>query len=89
MKYRKIKKIVKQFAVADYYNKFIRADEFQLPTCTFIINKGTSQEEKYSNVDSVVLFKRGFMQLHSAVDSSVDSRNIDFIDVETFEIITS
>ena len=86
MRYKKVKQQIKKITKQHYYNNFIKADEYQLPLSTVIINKDTATEERYSDVESIIIFKRGFMMLHSTINPLAESKNIDLIDIETFEI---
>lgn len=88
MRYKKVKQQIKKITKQHYYNNFIKADEYQLPLSTITINKGTANEEKYADVESIIIFKRGFLMLHSTKNPDAESRNIDLIDIETFEIET-
>ena len=84
MKHKTIKEIINDYARAEVHNSLLRCDEYQLPMCKCTINKDTPQEQQYSGVNGITLFKKGFMILHG--DNSIDSSNIDFIDVQNFDI---
>ncbi|MDD4594847.1 MAG: hypothetical protein PHY33_07025 [Methanobacteriaceae archaeon] len=85
MNFRKIQQIIRNNADYEMMNYYLKSVEYKLPLCDFIIDKDTINMMIFRDVNGVTLFKSGFMVIHSPF-RMVDSVNIDFIDIETFNI---
>lgn len=79
---KKLKKISKSY----YYNSLIRAGEYQIPKSKVTINPNSNNKKIFFDVDGVMIFRRGFLILHSSTNSNSDNQTIDLIDIMGIEI---
>ena len=79
---KKLKKISKSY----YYNSLIRAGEYQIPKSKVTINPDSNNKKIFFNIDGVMVFRRGFLILHSSTNPQADNQTIDLIDIEGIEI---
>ncbi len=86
MFYQIIKKL-KKISVNYYYNKMIRAGDYQIRKSKVIINPDSNNEKVFFDIDGIMVFKRGFLILHSSTNSKTDSTTVDLLDIEGIEII--
>ena len=87
MYFKQLRKTIKEHSTWNYKNKVTKMEEFQIPPSTIIINKDTDNQEIYSHVDGINLFKRGYLLIRSGENRDIDSTSVDFRYIETLEII--
>ena len=84
--FNQIVKKLKKISTSYYYNRMIRAGEYQIPKSKIIINPGSKNERVFFDIDGVMIFKKGFLILHSTTNEKADNQTIDLYDIEGIEI---
>lgn len=86
MKFSRIIRILNRVGISSYRNNFLKTTEYQLNLSTFEINKGTDEEMIFPDVETVMVFRGGFIVLHSTINENTESVNIDLRNINTLWI---
>lgn len=86
MYFKQILRILNRVGISSYRNNFLKTTEYQLHLSTFEINKGTDEEMIFPDVETVMVFSRGFIVLHSSINENTESVQIDLRNINTLWI---